>query len=58
METVNLVLGIIASILSIASVIWSAKTASKVKKITKGSASGGDKSINTVGSDNRISNGR
>lgn len=57
METTNLILGITASILSIISVIWAAKTARTVKNMSR-NATGGDDSINTVGNKNRINNGR
>lgn len=57
METVNLILGITASVLSIVSVIWTAKTARTVKNMSR-NATGGDSSVNTVGNKNRINNGR
>lgn len=55
METVNLILGIVASVMSIISVIWSANNSRKIKTLTK--VSGGDNSVNTAGSGNRINNG-
>lgn len=57
METINLILGITASVLSIVSVVWTAKTARTVKNMSR-SATGGDSSVNTVGNKNRINNGR
>ncbi len=57
METINLILGIAASVLSIFSVIWTAKTARTVKNMPR-NATGGDSSVNTVGNKNSITNGR
>jgi|GEM_PF-4169614 len=66
METVNTILGIIASVLSIGAIVWSGVNAKKIKSINKtnvnlnsnnkirGKAKGGDGSTNTVGAGNTI----
>lgn len=56
MESLNTVLGIVASILSIISVILTVRNTIEVNKI-KGSIISGDDSVNTIGNHNDIKNG-
>jgi hypothetical protein len=58
METVNLILGITASIVSIVSVVWSYKNSQSIKKITKQNLTVGDGSAGALGNNNRVQNGR
>ncbi len=57
METVNLILGIVASVASIGSVILSYKNSQSIKKITKQDLTIGDGSAGALGNNNRIKNG-
>lgn len=53
MDTVNTVLGIVASVLSIISVVLSVNNAKTINKI-KGKINAGDGSTNTIGTGNRV----
>lgn len=56
METIELVLSIVASIASITAVVMSVSNKKEINKI-KGKIKSGDNSVNTVGNQNRINNG-
>ena len=57
METVNLILGIVASVASIVSVIWSYNNSQSIKNINKQDLTIGDGSAGAQGNNNRIKNG-
>lgn len=57
LEIISAVLSILASGLSIVAVIIGVKNASSIRKI-KGSIKSGDNSVNNIGSENRITNGK
>ena len=54
MDKLNTVLGILASIISILSVLMSVNNSKNIRKI-KGKIESGDNSVNTVGSENTVS---
>ena len=57
METVNLILSIAASVLSIISVIWSRNNSKSIRKLSQ-NVTIGDNTSGNVGNNNRIQNGQ
>ncbi|OGL21765.1 hypothetical protein A2707_00200 [Candidatus Saccharibacteria bacterium RIFCSPHIGHO2_01_FULL_45_15] len=58
MEIFNLILGIIASIASIISVVWNYKNTQSIKKINRQKQNVGNNSAAALGNGNKVQNGR